>query len=473
MALRKCRECGGQVSTEAKNCPHCGAPVASSGGKMLLAGLGAVVAIALVTAIAGHPGGSGSTPAAAASAPPAVAQSASAPAQTASAIAEASQPAPVAAPTGAIEHASLPSPSASLPKLPPLYSLAQGNGIYGYERAVSDDDRAKGILTKPLFMVRLQAMSDRQLSFIGDEGTGAASLFRCDWPCAFVKVTGADGETATLRAVPGSIAWSVVEDAKNGYLTVPGTGGSQSAARTALGVLEGQPSEGQYSPSGGPARTYGPLLAALIRQNTIYTQSQIDQISGNPRVTLLVSLDPNSGDVLGVSVKQSSGVPSWDQAVVRAVKRLGKVPSDHGRFWTPIEIVDGPRDFPQVPAEGTSPSGQAKAIQGGMPTTVPSAPASAAASAPLPSGPSFACARAFYPDEKAICANPALSALDRQTADLFERAAAASGDPAAFRKGNVKYVVERRTCGANVGCITDWYLRRQAALRQVLVKASR
>ncbi len=27
MALTKCRECGGQVSTEAGTCPHCGAPV--------------------------------------------------------------------------------------------------------------------------------------------------------------------------------------------------------------------------------------------------------------------------------------------------------------------------------------------------------------------------------------------------------------------------------------------------------------
>ena len=27
MALTKCRECGGQVSTEATTCPHCGAPV--------------------------------------------------------------------------------------------------------------------------------------------------------------------------------------------------------------------------------------------------------------------------------------------------------------------------------------------------------------------------------------------------------------------------------------------------------------
>ena len=26
MALEKCRECGGQLSTKARFCPHCGAP---------------------------------------------------------------------------------------------------------------------------------------------------------------------------------------------------------------------------------------------------------------------------------------------------------------------------------------------------------------------------------------------------------------------------------------------------------------
>ena len=88
------------------------------------------------------------------------------------------------------------------------------------------------------------------------------------------------------------------------------------------------------------------------------------------------------------------------------------------------------------------------------------------------SGPSFSCTRAFYPDEKAICANPTLSALDHQTDKLFEKAADASADPSAFRKANVKYVIERRTCGDSVACITAWYMQRQAALRKDLAGPS-
>ena len=32
MALKKCKECGGVVSSQAENCPHCGAPVDNDGG---------------------------------------------------------------------------------------------------------------------------------------------------------------------------------------------------------------------------------------------------------------------------------------------------------------------------------------------------------------------------------------------------------------------------------------------------------
>jgi colicin import membrane protein len=99
---------------------------------------------------------------------------------------------------------------------------------------------------------------------------------------------------------------------------------------------------GTAATSAGPSGGYAARLATLIRENVIYPQ--VDQIQGNPKVTLSVMLDPNSGEVLGVSVKHSSGVPSWDAAVVRAVKRLGKLPSDHGRWWTPMEVVAGPRD---------------------------------------------------------------------------------------------------------------------------------
>ncbi len=131
----------------------------------------------------------------------------------------------------------------------------------------------------------------------------------------------------------------------------------------------------------------------------------------------------------------------------------------------PSSASSGPMESALAPSATAASAGRQQ--ESGVEAQAESA-AVPAASEPIARGPSFDCARAFYPDEKAICASPTLSALDRQTAKLFEKAADASGNPEAFRKGNVKYVIERRTCGSSVACITAWYQRRQAALRKDL-----
>ena len=102
-------------------------------------------------------------------------------------------------------------------------------------------------------------------------------------------------------------------------------------------------STGTAAVSSGPSGKYAARLATLVRQNVIFPQ--IDQIQGDPKVIITVTLDPNSGEVLGTSIKRSSGVPSWDQAVLRAIQRVGRFPADsNGRWYTPMEIKAGPRD---------------------------------------------------------------------------------------------------------------------------------
>ncbi len=102
-------------------------------------------------------------------------------------------------------------------------------------------------------------------------------------------------------------------------------------------------STGTAAVSSGPSGAYAARLATLVRQNVIYPQ--IDQIQGDPKVVITVTLDPNSGEVLGTKIERSSGVPSWDQAVLRAVQRVGRFPADgSGRWYTPMEIKAGPRD---------------------------------------------------------------------------------------------------------------------------------
>ena len=100
-------------------------------------------------------------------------------------------------------------------------------------------------------------------------------------------------------------------------------------------------------------------------------------------------------------------------------------------------------------------------------------PASAPASTAVPSetlptdassGPSFDCARAFYPDEKAICASSALSALDRQLAAVYFKARAAAPDLKAFQAAQNRQILERRLCGSSEQCITAWYQQRMQEL---------
>ena len=82
---------------------------------------------------------------------------------------------------------------------------------------------------------------------------------------------------------------------------------------------------------------------------------------------------------------------------------------------------------------------------------------------------SFDCAKARSPQEKAICREPGLAALDRSLADTFAAAVARSGDGGtALRAAEGAWVRERDTrCKAPAGlaaCLADAMTRRIAAL---------
>jgi uncharacterized protein len=68
-----------------------------------------------------------------------------------------------------------------------------------------------------------------------------------------------------------------------------------------------------------------------------------------------------------------------------------------------------------------------------------------------PSGPSFDCAKAALPAEKAICADAQLSAIDRLIADAYKSFEPAyGGDKKEIARG---LVADRNACGADTVCI--------------------
>jgi len=95
-------------------------------------------------------------------------------------------------------------------------------------------------------------------------------------------------------------------------------------------------------------------------------------------------------------------------------------------------------------------------------------------------GPSFSCAKASTPVEKAICANPALAKLDRQMAAAYAAAVAITPTPVTLRAAQRSFLIQRgrgedgepaRTI--NVATLTELYQFRIQALTDETARAGR
>ena len=108
------------------------------------------------------------------------------------------------------------------------------------------------------------------------------------------------------------------------------------------------------------------------------------------------------------------------------------------------------------------------------PIVRPASPSTPSSSLPVPpaEGPSFDCTRAFYPDEKAICASPTLSALDRRLSRMYFQARSVAPDPKVFREKQNQAIIDRRKCGGDEQCIANWYQQRMQQLASELTPAA-
>ena len=57
-----------------------------------------------------------------------------------------------------------------------------------------------------------------------------------------------------------------------------------------------------------------------------------------------LALPPIFMITIGRRIIKFSGVKSWDNAVLRALDRTEKLPSDNGRYWNPMVIQFKLRD---------------------------------------------------------------------------------------------------------------------------------
>lgn len=103
----------------------------------------------------------------------------------------------------------------------------------------------------------------------------------------------------------------------------------------------GEPgSTGTAARTAGPSAGYAGRIKARILPNIVFS----DTFTGNPQATVEVKAAPD-GTIIGKRLLKSSGVPAWDEAVLRAIDKTEILPRDtDGRVPSSFEISFRPRE---------------------------------------------------------------------------------------------------------------------------------
>ena len=88
---------------------------------------------------------------------------------------------------------------------------------------------------------------------------------------------------------------------------------------------------------------------------------------------------------------------------------------------------------------------------------------------PVAAQPSFNCANARTPGERAVCSDPALAALDRQMAAQYQRAVSGSAPErqALLRQTRDRFLSFRDSCGSDA-CVADTYRGRMREISDIV-----
>ena len=108
----------------------------------------------------------------------------------------------------------------------------------------------------------------------------------------------------------------------------------QKRMRELAGATGGPTETGNALRSSGPSAGYAGRIMARIKPNIVFN----DVVDGNPMATVEVKLALD-GTIIAKRLVKSSGVKSWDDAVLRAIERTEILPRDtDGRVPPPFQI---------------------------------------------------------------------------------------------------------------------------------------
>lgn len=106
------------------------------------------------------------------------------------------------------------------------------------------------------------------------------------------------------------------------------------------GASGGANATGSAMHASGPSASYGGRIKARVKPNIVFS----DDIAGNPVAEVEVRAAPD-GTIIGRKLSKSSGVPSWDEAVLKAIDKTEVLPRDtDGRVPSSLIISFRPKD---------------------------------------------------------------------------------------------------------------------------------
>ncbi|WP_233151892.1 cell envelope integrity protein TolA [Pelomonas sp. KK5] len=98
---------------------------------------------------------------------------------------------------------------------------------------------------------------------------------------------------------------------------------------------------GRAQKSAGPSASYGGRIVARVKPNIVYA----DNPAGNPAAEVEVKIAPD-GTIIGRKLVKSSGLPEFDNAVLRAIDKTEVLPRDvDGSVPPSLVITFRPKDL--------------------------------------------------------------------------------------------------------------------------------
>jgi colicin import membrane protein len=92
---------------------------------------------------------------------------------------------------------------------------------------------------------------------------------------------------------------------------------------------------------GAAMGTWGAKVSSHIRANTVFVMPP--DLRGNPKAEFALSILPD-GSIASLRLVRSSGIPAWDQAAERAIRRADPLPRPPPGAPRDVTIAHGPRD---------------------------------------------------------------------------------------------------------------------------------